>query len=150
MQRELLRNGADHLHDQAAVEADALGAGRYRGAGGFHALARFRQDDIHADLFEHGQRGIVDRLYLVSGEQLGLGPRVGEVEIGRAGHLAHPFGAAAARPTAASAVARGLFMDGRGLCSLDTHVQLVRFFDLYIHNNSKTCFVEPDQKRHMN
>ncbi|MNL67780.1 hypothetical protein D3C87_1924060 [compost metagenome] len=52
----------DQVHDQPAVEAHAVGAGGDIGARCLHALARLRQDDIHADLLKDRQGRLMDRL----------------------------------------------------------------------------------------
>lgn len=102
MQREAGRGRRDHLGDQAAVEAHAVGAGADIGAGCLHQAAGFRQDDIHSDLFEHRQRCLVDRLDGLVIDDFGFLQRIDEIEIfGTAEALAGALGSPAAGSFAA-------------------------------------------------
>ncbi|MCY1302058.1 hypothetical protein D9M70_516980 [compost metagenome] len=103
--REGRRHGGDHVHDQPAVEAHSVGAGRHVGADGLHPVACFRQDDVHADLFEDGQRRVMDRFERIFRKHRGLCQRIDKIEIFSACGLAGPLSAAATWP--ASPLQRG-------------------------------------------
>ncbi len=49
---ELARSGRDHVHDQVAIEADAIGAFCHICAMRLHDGAGLRQHVVHADFFE--------------------------------------------------------------------------------------------------
>ena len=65
MQGELGGAGLDRLQDQVAVKAHPLRAGPHIGAGLFQDLACLDVHEIHAHLFQNGQRGVMDRLQFV-------------------------------------------------------------------------------------
>jgi hypothetical protein len=79
-QRKSRRDGLQAVLHQPARDPHPLA--RDLGAGLLQLVARFGQAEVHADLFQHRQRGLVDRFQLVVRQQrhrrkrpLGLAPR---------------------------------------------------------------------------
>src|SRR5437764_1151321 len=64
MEGEATGSRADQLLDHMAIEAHALALDL--GARLAQEIPRIRQHEIHADLFEHLERGLVNRLDFVS------------------------------------------------------------------------------------
>ena len=116
MQREGPRGLADQIHDQAAIEAHPFASCHDIRAGGLEPLARFRQHEIHADLFEYLQRCLVDRLepFLAQEQRRILAVEDRPVAQGR-GALAAlaPVSAASAAGASAPLGRPGRVLDGR-------------------------------------
>ena len=75
MDGEFRRRMRDQLEDHVGVETHPLAALADIGAMILHDLAGAVMQHVDADLLQHAQRGEVDRLELVVGDQLGRGER---------------------------------------------------------------------------
>ncbi len=105
MQREAGGHRLELLQDQAAVEANALRSGLDLGAGLLQDRQSLLGEEIHAELFQHPERGIVDALQGIGAQHL---DRVIGVDDGTPGRLLEAdaaIGRAIGAPTGALAPA---------------------------------------------
>ncbi len=82
MQGEFLRHGGDHVHDQAAIEADALGAFGHMCAMRLHDLPRLGSMMSMPISSRTVSEALWMALQLVGGEKFGAGPVIDEIEVG--------------------------------------------------------------------
>jgi hypothetical protein len=70
VQPERLRREPDMRLNQGGLEANAARAGIDLGASFLQHCARLVVQEVDPDLFQHGERGLMDRFELVEGDKL--------------------------------------------------------------------------------
>src|SRR5580698_1008174 len=69
MQPERLRREADVRFNQGRLEANAARGGIDLGASALQHRSRLVVQEVDPDLFQHGERGLMDRFELVEGDK---------------------------------------------------------------------------------